>query len=303
MMFDKQMMFHKHPTRSCLLWVFACGMTIQNQSRAAENSTAAELVATPRVLVIAHRGNSSVAPENTLPAFESAVAVGADLVELDYYHSADGVPVTFHDKTLDRTTDAATRWGKKDETVGSKTLADLQTLDADACFAGTQIPTLEASIDVIQNGSVTLIERKHGDAKTCIELLDKKNLIGNVVVQAFDWTYLENCRKLSSAVAMAALGSDPLTDEQLDRIAAFDAQVVAWSEKSVDADMIKRIHDRGMKAWTWTVDDPDRAKQLVAAGIDGIITNVPQRIRDLLGKPAQLDAGAAVNRPAATPDQ
>lgn len=297
-------MLYGRLTLCCVFVVLACGMTVPNESRAAETTTAAALVAAPRVLVIAHRGNSSVAPENTLPAFESAIAVGSDLVELDYYHSADGVPITFHDKTLDRTTDAVMRWGMKEVSPTSKTLAELQMLDAgawfDARFAGIQIPTLDASIDTIQNGSMTLIERKHGDAKTCIALLDKKNLLGDVVVQAFDWTYLENCRKLSSTVTMAALGSDPLTDEQLDRIAAFDAQVVAWHQKFLDADVIERIHDRGMKAWTWTVDDMDRAEQLIDAGIDGIITNVPERVRGLLAKPAPVDVGAAVNPSAAT---
>jgi glycerophosphoryl diester phosphodiesterase len=298
------MMLYKRALVCCAFLVLTSGMTVPQRTSAAETTTAAALVAAPRVLVIAHRGNSSVAPENTLPAFELAIAVGSDLVELDYYHSADGVPVTFHDKTLDRTTDAVTRWGSKDVRVASKTLAELQTLDAggwfDARFAGTQIPTLDVSIDTIQNGSMTLIERKHGDAKTCIELLERKKLLGDVVVQAFDWNYLENCRKLSSTVAMAALGGDPLTDDQLDRIKAFDAQVVAWHQKSLDADVIQRIHDRGMKAWAWTVDDLGRVQQLIDADIDGIITNAPERVRALLSKPAPVDVGAAVNPSAAT---
>ncbi|MCH8923998.1 MAG: hypothetical protein IIA67_12720, partial [Planctomycetes bacterium] len=67
-------------------------------------STARKLLASEGVLVIAHRGDSKVAPENTLPAFASAVQAGADLVELDYFHSSDGVPVVFHDDELDRTT-------------------------------------------------------------------------------------------------------------------------------------------------------------------------------------------------------
>src|SRR5687768_9519219 len=79
---------------------------------AADQTPAAKLIASPGVLIIAHRGNSSVAPENTLPAFQSAMEVKADLVELDYFHSADGVPVVTHDEILDRTTNAEDVLGK-----------------------------------------------------------------------------------------------------------------------------------------------------------------------------------------------
>jgi hypothetical protein len=88
------------------------------------------LVEAPRVLVIAHRGDSAAAPENTLPAFASAIRAGADLVELDYHHSADGVPVVLHDPTLDRTTDARARFGAQNVEVATKSLEELLQLDA-----------------------------------------------------------------------------------------------------------------------------------------------------------------------------
>ena len=71
----------------------------------------ADALQVSRVLVIAHRGASRVAPENTLPAFQAALQLGVDLVEFDYLHSADGVPVAFHDEELDRLTDACAVWG------------------------------------------------------------------------------------------------------------------------------------------------------------------------------------------------
>src|SRR3954454_640472 len=83
-------------------FLFCCCVSVI----AADPTPAQKLIQSPRVLVIAHRGNSSVAPENTLPAFQSALDAKADLVELDYYHSADGVPVVMHDATLDRTTNS-----------------------------------------------------------------------------------------------------------------------------------------------------------------------------------------------------
>ena len=82
----------------------------------------------------------------------------------------------------------------------SKSLAELEPLDAGSWFGrkfrGTRLPTLDRALDVIQNGSVTLIERKDGDAKTCVELLRKKGIADQVVVQAFDWDYLRDVHEL-----------------------------------------------------------------------------------------------------------
>src|SRR5262245_54144840 len=155
---------------------------------AAEPTPAQKLIATPRVLIAAHRGNSSVCPENTLPAFQSALDARADLVELDYFHSADGVPVVIHDEILDRTTNAEAVLGQPKLLIGDLRLADIQKLDVglwfDAKFAKTKLPTLAESLDLIQTRSVTLIERKAGDAKTLVKLLEDKQLLDQVVVQA-----------------------------------------------------------------------------------------------------------------------
>ena len=244
---------------------------------------AARLVARPEILIIAHRGDSKVAPENTLPAFSSAVQAGADLVELDYYHSADGVPVVFHDDELDRTTNAVSLWGGAKWKLASKKLADLRTLDAgswfNAKFTGTQIPTLVEALDTIQTGSVTLIERKEGDPATCVALLKEKNLLDRVVVQSFDWEYLEGCHRLAPQLVLAALGHKEFTPEKLEKALQTGARVIAWEDKFTSADSIAAIHARGGKAWVWTVDDPRRVGQLAQDKIDGIITNRPAQTR------------------------
>jgi glycerophosphoryl diester phosphodiesterase len=234
-------------------------------------------------LIIAHRGDSKVAPENTLPAFRSAVKAGADLVELDYLHSADGVPVVFHDKYLDRTTNAQRLWGGAKIELTTKTLAELEQLDAglwfDEKFQGTRLPRLDESLDAIQNGSMTLIERKQGDAATCVKLLRDKKLIDNVVVQAFDWDFLTACHQLAPQLVLAALGHEEVTAEKLDKVAKTGASVVGWEDKYTTPETIRQMHDRGWKVWVWTVDDPARAVALVQAGADGIITNRPADIR------------------------
>jgi glycerophosphoryl diester phosphodiesterase len=252
---------------------------------------AQKLVSAKKVLIIAHRGNSSEFPENTLPAFESAVKIGADLVELDYHHSADGVPCVLHDEMLSRTTDADDLLGIKEPLVCNYKHAELCRLDAgawfDLKFAGTRLPTLEESLEAIQMGSVTLVERKAGDAATCVKLLEKKKLLDQLVVQSFDWEYVRQCRQLAPNLVLAALGGKPLNDKRLEMAAATGAQVIAWDHKEIKRPQIEAIHAKGLKAWVYTVDDPARAKQLIAAGIDGIITNVPQTMIKLRDGQAQ----------------
>jgi len=244
---------------------------------------AARLVAGDRVLVIAHRGDSKAAPENTLAAFRSAVAEGVDLVELDYLHSSDGVPVVFHDKELDRTTDAVKHFGGRKTPLASKSFAELRKLDAgswfDARFAGERIPTLDESLGAIQAGSVTLIERKTGDAATLVKLLKDKKLLDRVVVQAFDWDFLAECRRLAPELTLVALGEKSIVPERLAAAAKFAPAGVGWRDKDLTPQAIAAIHERGLKVWVWTVDDPQRAKELVAAGIDGVITNVPGKLK------------------------
>src|SRR5262245_39832772 len=117
---------------SCLSWSIPCLAAFAVNLAAAEPTPAQYLIASPRILVIAHRGNSSVAPENTLPAFQSALDVKADLVELDYYHSADGVPVVIHDEILDRTTNAEDVFGKPKLLVGDLPIGELRIIELGA---------------------------------------------------------------------------------------------------------------------------------------------------------------------------
>jgi glycerophosphoryl diester phosphodiesterase len=264
-------------------WGLAADMSVSHAAQKPSPGAAAKCVARPEVLVIAHRGDSKVAPENTLPAFESAVKAGADLVELDYYHSADGVPVVFHDADLDRATNALRLWGGEKIKLTSKSLAELKQLDAGSWFeprfAGTRIPTLDEALDTIQAGSMTLIERKGGEPATCIELLKQKKLLDQVVVQAFDWDYLTGCHQIAPELVLAALGDKEFTPDKLDQIAKTGVRVVGWEDKFTTGESIAAIHARGWKAWVWTVDDPKRIEQFVQAKIDGIITNRPALAR------------------------
>lgn len=252
---------------------------------------AEQLLALDRPLVIAHRGFSAVAPENTLPAFQLAFAAGADLVELDYHHTKDGVPLVIHDAELDRTTDAVARWGGERIRLDSKTVDELRGLDAgrwfDPQFAGTRLPRLTEALDCIQAGGVTLIERKAGDAATLVQLLRERDLINQVVVQSFDWAYLREFHALEPRQVLGALGPPSardgrrLTDAEkrlspawIDEALQTGARVVVWN-RQVDRAAIAHAHRRGSKVWVYTINEPALAETLLDLGIDGIITDNP----------------------------
>jgi glycerophosphoryl diester phosphodiesterase len=241
------------------------------------------LSAKRRPLVIAHRGASLEAPENTLPAFRSGVDAGSDLVELDYRHAADGVPIVIHDETLDRTTDALVLFGGTEIPIASKASGELERLDAGTWFSprfqGTRLPNLESSLHSILKGSVPLVERKAGDAATLVALLERLNLIEQVVVQAFDWEFLRKCRAISAELALVQLGDEPPTDDLLDTYHQLGCGLVAWKNDLLTPEAMDWFHSRHIGVWSWTIDDPSRAQELVSLGVRGIITNDPARIR------------------------
>jgi glycerophosphoryl diester phosphodiesterase len=241
--------------------------------------------------VIGHRGARAIAPENTLPAFAVALAAEADLVEFDYRHSADGVPVVIHDPTVERTTDARRVWKGRKMEVARRTLSELQELDAGSwkhsSFADTQIPTLEEALGAITPGAVPLIERKAGDAATCARLLGDCSLVDGAIVIAFDWRFLRELRALMPGSVLGALGPSAdgargaLKAATLDRILAMGIDLAVWNNR-VNRISVAAAQARGMRVWVYTVNDPAEARWLADIGVNGIITDDPARIRRAL---------------------
>lgn len=244
-----------------------------------------------RPLVIAHRGYKMVAPENTLPAFELGITAQGDLIELDYYHSADGIPVVFHDTTLDRTSDATVLWNDQKIGTTSKTLAEFRELDVGSWFApqfaGTGVLTLDEALDAIQPESITLIERKHGDPQTLVDLLTRKEMLNDVFVQAFDWEFIAGCRALVPELALGALGPPRRADGSrypvkerflntafLDQVEASGATVVGWNYQ-VTKEAVAEAHRRGLRVWIYTINELDTAMDLLEMGVDGLISDNP----------------------------
>ncbi|MBI5425413.1 MAG: hypothetical protein HZA32_15140 [Opitutae bacterium] len=271
------------------LLVIALALACYAVQAAAGENNAQALLASSRPLVIAHRGYSSAAPENTLASFRLALASGADLVEFDYHHSRDGVPVVIHDATLDRTTDAVARWGGKALRVADRSAAELGELDAGRWFdgrSGVRLPLLAETLDLIcSGGSMPLIERKAGDAATLARLLRGRGLVNRVVVQSYDWNFLRELHEQLPEQVLAALGAPherhhgaaPLRDGQpdasvWDELAACGVRVIVW-DRGLTAANIAAAHERGLKVWIYTIDDPALVRELRTRGADGFITN------------------------------
>jgi glycerophosphoryl diester phosphodiesterase len=241
-------------------------------------------------LVIGHRGYCAIAPENTLPSFRCALEAGADLVELDYQHSKDGVPVVIHDRILDRTTDARKKWKRRRVKVSRTTATELQTLDAgtwfDAKFAGTKVPLLSEALDFIcGNGGVALIEHKSGDSDTLAKLLRERNFFNRVVIISFNWKFLRDLHKLEPKLVLGALGPPVRLSNgrrpthirrglgvRLTDLKKTGARLAVWNRK-VSKRAVQRARLRGLQVWVYTVNQGRLARQLIGRGVSGIITN------------------------------
>ena len=281
----------------------ALGMTLGTLclGTGADSPPAAEaLLSKKRPLIIAHRGYSAAAPENTLPSFQLAIEAGADLVELDYHHTRDNVLTVVHDHTLDRTTDAVKRWGQKDIAVSQVTFEETRTLDASSWRGSNQpparIPSLTEALDLIQRSSVTLIERKDGPPQDCVRLLRERRLLNQVIVQSFDWNYLTEYHHLEPSQILGALGpwntfrGEKLTDADkklstrwIQEAVKTGARVVVWNAM-VDAESVRQAHQHHLQVWIYTIDDPLVMNRLLEEGVDGIITNNPGRAWKILAE-------------------
>lgn len=264
-------------------------------------STAERLVASKRPLVIGHRGYCAVAPENTLPSFQLALDAGADLIELDYQHSKDGVPIVIHDPILDRTTDARKKWKRRRIKVSRTAATEIQTLDAgswfDAKFAGTKVPLLTEALDFIcGNGSVALIERKSGDAATLAKLLREHKLINRVVVISFDWKFLRELHSLEPDQILGALGPPSRLsngrrpvhprrwlESRLKDLVKTGAAVAVWNRK-ISKRSVQAAHKNNLKVWVYTVDNARLTRQLLKRGVNALITNRISTIQAAVAK-------------------
>ncbi len=238
------------------------------------------------VLNFAHRGASQNAPQNTLAAFRLAREMGVDGVELDVQVSKDGEAVVIHDFTVDATTDGQ-------GPVKDKTLAELKELDAgsrfDARFAGERIPTLEEVIVEVGHQLVLNIElkaRAFGSAHLVAEvvrLIEDHGLIHRVIVSSFNPLALRRVKKLNQRIATGLLYYFDLPAHLLRALLLFLTEPDALHPEKhlVTQEYMRWAKERGYRVNVWTVDEPAEMERLIALGVDGIITNRPDVLREV----------------------
>ncbi len=248
------------------------------------------------VEVIAHRGASAYSPENTLPAVDLGADMRSDYVEIDVQMTSDGELVVMHDTTLARTTDVEERFPDRAPwNVGDFTLAEIQTLDAGswfgAQFAGTGVPTLQEVLDTLHGRAGLLLEVKSpalypGIAEAIVAELDGEGWLranpraGRLVVQSFDWEFMRYFNTLAPQVPAGLLGGPP-SEAQMAELSTWADQINP-SHTRVTPAFVEMVHRYGMETWPYTVNTADRMRQLIDLGVDGIITNHPDVLIDVI---------------------
>ncbi|MEV0384100.1 glycerophosphodiester phosphodiesterase family protein [Nonomuraea sp. NPDC050643] len=262
-------------------------------STPADATTALTTTAPSNAVNVAHRGASAYAPENTIAAFDLAGSLGADVFEIDVQETKDHELVLMHDTTLSRTTDVEQVFpGLSPWNVGDLTLAQIRRLDAGSWSSGTYegegVPTLGETLrEMSGSGMGLLLEVKAPNLYPGIEGRIAAELRrhsfwltpGRLVVQSFDWGSMREFHRLLPDVPIGLLGT-PSTAE-LPALAKFADQINPPYGTLTSA-YVRRVHALGMEVLTWTVDSPDTMRRLLGYGVDGIITNKPDILSDLL---------------------
>jgi glycerophosphoryl diester phosphodiesterase len=245
-----------------------------------------------RMRVIAHRGFSGSAPENTLSAFRKAIEIGADMFELDVLLSRDGKVVVIHDETLDRTTSGT---GK----VADYSLAELAELDAGTWFSsdfrGESIPTLAEVLELAKEKILVNVEIKTeavtnkargGIVEKVLNLVRGSGMEDQVVISSFDPRALAQSRELDPSFHTASLFNRQLQKgmsprEVMDEVGS---RGFSLSHEIINASIVEECHRLGRPVAVYTVNEVEKMKELIELGVDALFTDHPDRLLQLVGK-------------------
>ena len=252
-------------------------------------------VGASHVLVIAHRGDSAVAPENTLPAMTAAARAGADLVEFDVQRTSDGHLVVVHDTTFARTTDVAQVFpGRADDPVGSFTLAEVRRLDAGSwlspAYAGTRVPTLRALLATMRpTHTDLLLELKNPELYPGYETQVARALIRTgfvashrVHVHSFGLSALEAFHDVAPSVPVGLSRSRRISDDS----PGTWLSTLNVTTSTVTDGGVERATDLHLQVFAWPLDPTQatasQVERLVDDRVRGIITDDPRQTRSQL---------------------
>lgn len=236
------------------------------------------------VEIIAHRGFSARAPENTLASLRAAIEAGADAVELDLHVAACGTPVLFHDAMLSRTTNGA-------GPLRRLTFAELRLLDAGAWFSadfsGERIPSFAEALDLLGGTAARVYAEVKGyrgphDLEHMVGLVEDAGMRDAVVFISLDWTILERLRGRDRGLAIGyVVDEEGEVEEALQRATGDPHALLDFRHDLLtdDPSIAARCRDGGIDTAVWTVDDPEQAERILALGTRRVTTN---RVEELL---------------------
>lgn len=228
----------------------------------------------------AHRGASGHAPENTIAALEKAIALGADMAEIDIQQTADDRFAVFHDLDLDRTTDGS-------GPLWTAPLAQLQALDAGSWFgpgfAGEAVPSLDKVLEITRGRLPLNLELKlHGQERDVVDLVIRTLHDNNIedhcprpgLITCFDHAVAAQIKRADPTLQVGAV----LGKQQFSRgIFTAPVDVLSAEKTLVDADFMAAARAAGKQVHVWTVNEPEQMRRLIDLGVDAVITNFPDR--------------------------
>jgi glycerophosphoryl diester phosphodiesterase len=244
-----------------------------------------------RFEIIAHRGASAYAPENTLAAFKKAIEIGATMLELDVHQTKDSQLVVIHDASANRTTNGK---GK----IKDLTLIEIKKLDAGSWFAkkfaGEKIPTLNEVFDNTSDSLILLIELKYGSdeypdiEERLIKLIHERRAEHRVILKSFNEDVLTRLRSLAphlprlKIIVLQFFGI--IIEHGLNVGTVLDDSVHYLQHHwfGLTKGFIEEAHHKGYKVFAWDVDDKERMQELIEKGIDGIETDHPDWVKECL---------------------
>lgn len=239
-----------------------------------------------RPLIIAHRGASGEAPENTLAAFRLGLEQGCDAIELDVHFSKDGEIIVCHDSSLDRTSD---RTGS----ISDLTLSEIKEADAGKWFhekyTGERFPTLEEVFELVPPSIMINVEIKGSPGRrlehALAQLLRRTDRLSSVVVSSFDHKSLVLLKLIEPEVQIGLLYSfNPVRHSALATITGVPVYSLHPYFGSLNKEEVSDATGQGLKVYPWTINGEQQLKQMVQLGVSGIITDYPGRLKAVMAE-------------------
>lgn len=256
---------------------------------------------TSRPLVIAHRGGAGLHPENTLSAFQKVFDLGVDVIELDVRGTSDGTLVVLHDASVDRTTDGSGR-------VNEMSIGEVKKLDAGYRWTSDQgktfpfrggkitIPTLREVFAAFPEMKFNIEPKQSSPSliKPLCEAIREYKMVDKVVVGSFNQTILDEFRRDCTGVATSAGPSEVskflalyktgLSESYSPAMQALQIPEYAAGVQVVTKEFVEAAHKRNLKVHIWTVNNTADMERLLKMGVDGIMTDYPDKLLTILGQ-------------------